>query len=125
MQTVGEWKKGINSSNQPINQPINAGLTSVSDWKKTRKIVDIPQPITPQPKQSFLSNVETSIKNYAQASADTVIPFGNAILHPLDTLKKLPGVFTKPFMAGIKKASTPVENGNVVKIGRASCRERV
>lgn len=109
MQSVADWKKGINSSS-----PTSSGLVSVSDWKKTQNIQEV-QPIPPvQPQQDLFDKVQTSIGNYAQKSADTVTTLGEAILNPIDTLKKLPGIFAKPFKAGIKKASTPVEGGNIV-----------
>jgi len=107
MQTVNEWKKGINNSNTGSNT-----LQSVSDWKKTVTLTQ-PTPDT-QPQPDLLDKLKTSIANYAKESAGTVDTLGNAILNPIDTIKKLPGVFTKPFKAGIKKASTPVKVGNIV-----------
>ena len=108
MQTVSKWKKGIQGGKSG-----SVGLQSVSDWKKTRPI--IPTPIMQPQKPTLLAQAEDFAKKYAKESAGTVIPFGEAILHPIKTLKKLPSVFTKPFMAGIKKASTPLENGKVRK----------
>ena len=107
MQTVSKWKKGIQGGKSG-----SVGLQSVSDWKKTRPI--IPTPIMQPQKPTLLAQAEDFAKKYAKESAGTVIPFGEAILHPIKTLKKLPSVFTKPFMAGIKKASTPLEKGNII-----------
>ena len=53
---------------------------------------------------SLVDKAKTAIGKYADDSAKTVLDTGNAILHPIDTIKKLPGVFEKPYMEGINEA---------------------
>jgi hypothetical protein len=53
------------------------------------------------------NTVVNKVKDYAKESSDAVVPFGNAILHPIDTAQKVFGQFfnSPEVKAGIDKAS--------------------
>ncbi len=107
MQSVSDWRKGINQSTG------NTGVQSVADWRKTNPATQVSTQQAPQ-KQDLATQAENLVKNYAESSEKTVYTMGEALLHPIETLKKLPSMFSKPFLAGIKKASTPVQGGNII-----------
>lgn len=60
---------------------------------------------TSAPQPSLIDKAKTAIGKYADESAQTVLDTGNAIIHPIETIKKLPGEFIQPLKAGIDKAT--------------------
>lgn len=62
------------------------------------------------PQSSLFDKVKTAIGSYAQASADTMTTFGNAILHPRDTYNKIIPTFANPLMQGEAKAGEALYN---------------
>jgi len=89
-------------SNEKVPTESRGGLTPF----KYEPYTPPPAPVAPQ---SLISRATSSIKNYAQASADTVVPFGDAVLHPIDTAKKVANAYIDPFVGGLKRAGTGVK----------------
>lgn len=55
------------------------------------------------PKVPITDKIISGIKDYAKESADTVIPFGNAILNPIDTMEKFGSKVQQSYIDAIKK----------------------
>lgn len=93
MQTFDEFLQ-----NSPVTSKVEAtnGLPSFDDYLKTAP------PVAPKP--TLVSKIVGGVKDYAQKSADLVPSLGEKILHPWDSLQKLPDVFMKPLLAGEKQA---------------------
>ncbi len=60
--------------------------------------------------KNALSSAGSQIANYAQAGANLVVPFGNAILHPIDTVYKIGGIFQKNQNQAIDAAGEALYN---------------
>lgn len=55
------------------------------------------------PKVPITDRIISGIKDYAKESADIVIPFGNAILNPIDTMEKFGSEVQQSYIDAIKK----------------------
>lgn len=79
------------------------------DYATSKPIISTvpPKPISLWEKLKQLpSAIVGTIGDYAVTSAGTMQSLGEATTHPITTIKKIPSVFSKPFMAGSEKAGT-------------------
>ena len=110
MQTFSEWKSGKNVT------PVNSNtLQPYSEWKKTQPVVtSAPAPTVATPQPTLLQNIVQGTKDYANESVRITKEFPQRVLHPVDTFKKVADTMKNEWMAGVTKAGTPVQNGNVI-----------
>lgn len=110
IQTVDQWLK-TSSSVQP---PQQSGIKSVKDWLATQP-TPTPAPVVQAEKtQSFTDKIKTGTIDYANESADTLRAFPDKVLHPVRSFINFADTMKSEWMAGVTKAGTPIQDGNVV-----------